>query len=93
MFTDEPETPIIDTAIRNNAIKLTEIRDRVLADNITFANGYFKSPEKNIKNKNANKKYILKHTASCLIHSSHIHFAVNSKSSLVGVLLLQERFV
>ena len=32
------ETAIVDMVIRNNGIKLTEIRDRVLADNITFGN-------------------------------------------------------
>ena len=38
MFIDVQETAIVDMVIRNNGIKLTEIRDRVLADNITFAN-------------------------------------------------------
>jgi hypothetical protein len=32
------DTAIVDMVIRNNGIKLTEIRDRVLADNITFGN-------------------------------------------------------
>ena len=35
-FTDVQETAIVDLVIRNNGIKLTEIR--VLADNVTFAN-------------------------------------------------------
>ncbi|XP_038137819.1 uncharacterized protein LOC119781423 [Cyprinodon tularosa] len=38
MLTDVQETAIVDMVIRNNGIKLTEIRDTVLADNITFAN-------------------------------------------------------
>ncbi|XP_019217583.1 uncharacterized protein LOC109203005 [Oreochromis niloticus] len=38
MFTDVQETAIVDMVIRNNGIKLTEIRHRVLADNVTFAN-------------------------------------------------------
>ncbi|KAI7810267.1 hypothetical protein IRJ41_023891, partial [Triplophysa rosa] len=37
-LTGVQETAIADMVIRNNAIKLTEIRDSVLADNITFAN-------------------------------------------------------
>ena len=36
MFTDVQETAIIDMVIRNNGIKLTEIR--VLADNVNFDN-------------------------------------------------------
>ncbi|KAL3973664.1 NLR family CARD domain-containing protein 3 [Sarotherodon galilaeus] len=38
MFTDVQETAIVDMVIRNNGIKLTEIRHRVLADNVTVAN-------------------------------------------------------
>ncbi|KAL3969266.1 beta-galactoside alpha-2,3-sialyltransferase (sialyltransferase 4A) [Sarotherodon galilaeus] len=38
MFTDVQETAIVDMVIRNNGIKLTEIRHRVLADNVTFPN-------------------------------------------------------
>lgn len=38
MFTDVQETAIVDMVIRNNGIKLTEIRHRVLADNVTFTN-------------------------------------------------------
>ena len=32
------ETAIVDMVIRNNGIKLTDFRDRVLVDNITFRN-------------------------------------------------------
>ncbi len=39
MFTDVQEMAIVDMVIRNNAIKLTEIQDRVLADNITVVGG------------------------------------------------------
>lgn len=38
MLTDVQETAIVYMVIRNNGIKLTEIQDRVLADNVTFAN-------------------------------------------------------
>jgi len=38
MLTDVQEIAIVDMGIRNNGIKLTEIRDRVLVDNFTFAN-------------------------------------------------------
>jgi len=38
MFTNEQETAIVDMVIRNNATKVTEIRDKVLGDNVTFEN-------------------------------------------------------
>lgn len=38
MLTDVQETAIVDMVIRNNGIKLPEIRDGVLANNVTFAN-------------------------------------------------------
>nr|XP_015821056.1 uncharacterized protein LOC107389438 [Nothobranchius furzeri] len=38
MFTAVQETAIVDVVIRNNGIKLTEIRHSILADNVTFAN-------------------------------------------------------
>ncbi len=38
IFSDVQETAIVDMVIANNAIKLRGIQDRVLADNITFAN-------------------------------------------------------
>jgi hypothetical protein len=36
IFTAVQETAIVDMVIRYDGLKLTEIRDRVLADNITF---------------------------------------------------------
>ncbi|KAI7799111.1 hypothetical protein IRJ41_018416, partial [Triplophysa rosa] len=38
IFSDGQEIAIVDVVTANNAIKLREIRDRVLADNITFGN-------------------------------------------------------
>lgn len=38
IFSDVQEIAIVDMVIGNNAIKLWEIWDRVLADNITFGN-------------------------------------------------------
>lgn len=38
ILSEAQEIAIVDMVIGNNAIKLREIRDRVLADNITFGN-------------------------------------------------------
>ena len=38
ILSDAQEIAIVDMVIGNNAIKLWETRDRVLADNITFGN-------------------------------------------------------
>ncbi len=38
IFTDVQETAVIGMVIANSAIKLKEIRDRVLRDSATFAN-------------------------------------------------------